>query len=236
MRLHLMTYNMYSGRDLDGNYDLAGKIAAIRACAPDILSLNEVHRCTHLSRGADQAEEIAQACGFPYRFYARTIDHDGGEYGIALLSRYPILNAENRSVPPCFCPDKSPEPRTVIDAMICCGEKTLHVLTTHFGLSDREQQAGAAHILRLTGDRDTSTVVMGDLNCTPDSAVIGSLCDRFADTAAWQTDGQRATYRNPVPSRKIDYIFVSRDLTVLEAAVPALGTSDHRPVTCEIAF
>ena len=36
------------------------------------------------------------------------------------------------------------------------------------------------------------------------------------------------------PNRKIDYIFVTPDITVLEADIPAIVAADHRPHTATI--
>ena len=91
MKLTVMTYNIYSGRTLEGAYDLSGKIETIRALQPDLLGLNEVHQNTSHSGFTAQTDTIADALELPYRFFARAIDHDGGQYGIALLSRYPLL-------------------------------------------------------------------------------------------------------------------------------------------------
>ena len=99
IKITLMTYNVYSGRTLDGNYDLDGKIAAIRAVKPDILGLNEVHRNTNHSGHTSQTDLYADAIGCKYRFFARAIDHDGGEYGIALMARFPILECRTVQVP-----------------------------------------------------------------------------------------------------------------------------------------
>ena len=38
------------------------------------------------------------------------------------------------------------------------------------------------------------------------------------------------------PDRKIDYIFVSRDIEVVSEDIPALELSDHRPYIAEINF
>jgi endonuclease/exonuclease/phosphatase family metal-dependent hydrolase len=44
------------------------------------------------------------------------------------------------------------------------------------------------------------------------------------------------SFPSDAPDRKIDYIFVSKDVEVLTADIPAIVASDHRPHTAEITI
>lgn len=150
--LTLMTYNVFSGRTLDGRYDLGGKIETIRAVSPDILGLNEVHLNTNHSGQTSQTDIYADTLGYKNRFFARAIDHDGGEYGIALLSRFLLISC--RTVPvPDTPPDKAKtsfEPRVHIDAVLDADGKKIRVLTSHYGLSHNERVRAVSETIRLS--------------------------------------------------------------------------------------
>lgn len=231
----LMTYNVFSGRTLDGRYDLDGKIEAIRAVSPDILGLNEIHRNTNHSGHTSQTDIIADALGYKYRFFARAIDHDGGEYGIALMTRFPLL--ECRAVP---VPDAPPdqmeryfEPRVHIDAVLDADGRKIHVLTSHYGLTNAEQTRAVAETMCLS-KTDMPAVFMGDLNAEPDNPVLAPLFERFFDTGEGVGRGETMTFRSDAPDRRIDYIFVTHDFTVRRMYVSNVTASDHRPVVAEV--
>lgn len=232
--LKLMTYNVYSGRTLDKRYDLAGKIEAIRTVSPDILGLNEVHRNTNHSNFTSQTDVYADALGYPFRYFARAIDHDGGEYGISLLSRLPFVSC--RTVPVPDVPHNERvgafEPRVHIDAVLNADGKEIRVLTSHYGLSDGERSLAVSETLRLAKP-DLPAVFMGDLNAEPDDPVLLPLLNRFQDTGAYACD-KIETFRSDAPDRRIDYIFVTRDFEVIRMFVPAVTESDHRPVVAHV--
>lgn len=233
--LTLMTYNVFSGRTLDGRYDLGGKIETIRTVSPDILGLNEVHLNTNHSGKTSQTELYAEALGYKHRFFARAIDHDGGEYGIALLSRFPLISC--RTVPvPLTPPDKAEatfEPRVHIDAVLDADGKKIRVLTSHYGLSHQERVHAVSETIRLSKE-PIPTVFMGDLNAEPDDPVLASLFEYFCDTAQSLGRSETLTFRSDAPDRRIDYIFVTRDFKVLRMYVPAVAESDHRPVVAQV--
>ncbi|MHB1151263.1 MAG: endonuclease/exonuclease/phosphatase family protein [Eubacteriales bacterium] len=233
--LTLMTYNVFSGRTLDGRYDLGGKTETIRAVSPDILGLNEVHLNTNHSGHTSQTELYADALGYKHSFFARAIDHDGGEYGIALLSRFPFISC--RTVP---VPDEPPEetetsfePRVHIDAVLDADGKKIRVLASHYGLSHSERVRAVSETIRLS-KTPIPAVFMGDLNAEPDDPVLKPLFEYFRDTAEGLGRTETLTFRSDAPDRRIDYIFVTRDFKVLRMVVPAVSESDHRPVVARV--
>ena len=236
MKLTVMTYNIYSGRTLEGAYDLSGKIETIRAVQPDLLGLNEVHQNTRHSGFTAQTDTIADALELPYRFFARAIDHDGGQYGIALLSRYPLLDAACVPIPDTLDENgRHPESRVHICAHIACGDKRIQVLTSHYGLSAPEQKNAVAETLRLR-DPALPCVFMGDLNAEDTDPVLAPLLTHFQNCAASLPPEQRFTFRSDRPYECIDYIFVSDAFTVEDCRVPVSTASDHRPVAARLSL
>jgi endonuclease/exonuclease/phosphatase (EEP) superfamily protein YafD len=96
-------------------------------------------------------------------------------------------------------------------------------------------------------------VAAGDLNATPLSGahalVTAELTDAW-ELAGWGLGHTFPGAASPGSSRprvlgvyvpqwlvRIDYLFVSRDVTVLSAAIgPWDGVSDHRPVVADITW
>lgn len=235
--LTLMTYNVFSGRTIDGRYDLKGKIETIRRVSPDILGLNEVHLNTKHSGFTSQTETYAETLGYAYRYFARAIDHDGGEYGIALLSRYPFLSCRTVPVPETLPVDDkiSFEPRVHIDAVLEAGGKKIRVLASHYGLTENEQRNAVSETIRLS-KTELPVIFMGDLNAEPEHPVLSPVFRFFIDAAAGLPKNESFTFRSDRPDRRIDYIFVSEDFKIRKAYVPASAESDHRPVVALVSF
>lgn len=231
MEMTVMTYNIQSGRNLAQDRDIRHAISTIRKESPDILSLNEVQHCTALCPdGKCQAQMVAEALDYPYFRFGRSIDHEGGEYGNALLSRFPILKTAVYPVPdiPEEQRDGWFEPRTHLFGRLDLGGREMIALTSHYGLSDREIRSAVQETLRLAGETDLPLIFMGDLNAQPDSPLLVPLFGIFNDTAAGM-ESAALTYPSDRPSSKIDYIFHKGGFTTLRAWVPETTDSDHRP-------
>ena len=74
---------------------------------------------------------------------------------------------------------------------------------------------------------------MGDFNITPDNELLVPIRTKLQDAAALFTE-PLLSYPSDNPDRKIDYIFASPDIQLLEADIPAIIASDHRPHTAVI--
>lgn len=86
------SYNLHYGSDIEQNYKLiAQDILSERV---DIVGMQEVYKTTNKSKGQDATFIIAQETGYRYEFYAPAhLEPGGGEYGNAIISKYPIVGA-----------------------------------------------------------------------------------------------------------------------------------------------
>src|SRR6185437_12078807 len=90
-----------------------------------------------------------------------------------------------------------------------------------------------ADMLRFIGSSSMPTLLLGDLNATPDAPELQPLLGRLHDV--W--DGSRGpgfTYPADVPRERIDYILVSPPFRVRDVRVIDTQASDHRPVVAEL--
>ena len=74
---------------------------------------------------------------------------------------------------------------------------------------------------------------MGDFNVLPEDDVLKPIRERMKD-AADCFDKPLLSFPSDEPDRKIDYIFVSPDIEIVSADIPAIVVSDHRPHTAVI--
>ena len=76
---------------------------------------------------------------------------------------------------------------------------------------------------------------MGDFNMRPENPLLNLIREKMKDTAE-KFEGERLSFPSDAPVEKIDYIFVSPDVEVLSADIPATVASDHRPHVAELAL
>ena len=231
MKLRLMSFNTqhflgYMTRKID--FKAAAKL--ISDLGADIVGFQEVRsRGSDVNEYDDQTLRLCELTGF-YGYFAEAIKFGGTEpYGNALISRYPIKNAQTVLIPD---PEVRKykgyyETRCVLKAEIdVLGGLT--VLVTHFGLNPDEQENAVKTAAGLI--REKRTVLMGDLNVTPDDPLLLPIREKLYDTAESFPPGESGlSFPSDRPDRKIDYIFTTRDIRVLKAEIPAAVVSDHRP-------
>lgn len=93
----LASYNICSSHFLHGKYTeenlelLSQSIAAVSA---DAVCLQEVDKGASRSEGVDMTAKLAHLSGYAYSYFIKIRDFQGGEYGTAILSRYPIVKAQ----------------------------------------------------------------------------------------------------------------------------------------------
>lgn len=229
LRLRVLSYNIHHGAGTDGRLDLPRIARTITAAEPDIVALQEVDRGTDRTQRVDQAAELSRLTEMHVVFGAN-IDYDGGQYGNAVLSRYPILRQENHLLPS----PRGGEQRGVLQVEIELPgiDPPLMLLATHLDHrpNDVERRESAAAINRLAADRpDQPALLAGDLNDTPESATLERLA------AEWNRAGEGALPTVPVddPTRQIDFILYRPqdrwrvvDVRVLDERL----ASDHRAI------
>jgi endonuclease/exonuclease/phosphatase family metal-dependent hydrolase len=193
---------------------------------PDVIGLNEMRGEGIASDYTDQVKILAELTGMKYYFFAPALEITGkGPYGNGILSRIPILKAEIISIPdPKVRKYKGYyETRCILKAEL---EGGVTVLVTHFGLNPDEQENAVATVLANVSEK--KCILMGDFNARPDNPVLEPIKGRLFDTAD-KFDTEKLSFPSDVPDRKIDYIFVTHDVKVIDADIPPVVMSDHRP-------
>src|SRR5690554_5403008 len=92
--LRVMAYNIHHAQPMGEDYiDLDGIARVIEQSGADLIALQEVDVDTERSGKGNQAEMLAQKLGMDF-FFAKSIDYGGGDYGVAVLSRFPIIHQQ----------------------------------------------------------------------------------------------------------------------------------------------
>jgi len=231
---------MHAGKDAAGKPNLDAIAALIKSTRADAALLQEVDRNTARSGGVDQVAALQKASGFDAAFAASLFHYDGGEYGIAILSRYGI--GFHATVPLPVVPVQtraggSTEPRVALLAFVqrLPATPTWRVLNAHLDPAEGAARAQEiAHLVEAYQDAATAkapVLVGGDFNSAPDNAVLQPL--RAAGLRdAWSEcgSGDGFTYPADTPAKRIDYLFLGDGVHCARAEVIDTQISDHRPL------
>lgn len=224
--IKVMTYNIHRGVNKKNRLDLDGIAEAIKGAGADIIALQEVERFSVRTRFQDQIRYLAEKLSMNYAF-GKSISILNGQYGNAILSKYPIEEYETKKLP------SEGETRTLLRARLNIGGKRLSFYNTHLGLEQSERDIQLEEIMGII-DVEKDFILAGDFNTSVDK--LAMITEAYNDCAKHGGNGGRATYENEGLSERIDYIFTSRGFMVKEYDVPVSQASDHYPVVSVLEF
>lgn len=234
-----MTYNIHHAnppsKEETGEIDIDAIVKVIRKENPDLVALQEVDVNTERSGKGNQAEAIAEKLGMK-AFFGRAIAHQGGYYGVAILSRYPLMETSVTPLPEDAAP--ASEDRVLATAKIRLpGGMVIRFGSTHLDVvsaENREQQVKA--INAIAAKETTPFIVAGDFNALPGSGAITELDKRFTRTCLNDCE---PTIPVDKPDRAIDFIAFSKGApfrVVSQKVIPERYASDHLPVVATLSF
>ena len=229
--INVLTYNIHHANppSVKDKIDIPAVAKVINAVQPDLVALQEIDVYTTRSgKTLHQAEALGKASGM-HVFFAKGIDFGGGEYGIAILSRYPIL--ETKRYPLTTIPGTNGEPRALATVLVALPDnRRLLMACTHLDAqrSDSNRLVQIREIMNTLQQQPHPVILAGDLNAAVGSGVIRTLdehltrsCERCAPTIPMDH-----------PRECIDFISFSKEKFMVEkhAVIDEKYASDHLPV------
>ena len=227
---------MHAGKDAAGADNLERVASLIRSTDADMVLLQEVDRGTKRSGGVDQVGRLQELTNYDAAFGASLLHYDGGEYGLAILTREEIgfhATTPLKVIPVQTRAGGSHEPRVALALFANVHGAVWRAITTHLdpaeGDARAQEIAKLLEVVREQASAGTPLVVGGDFNSTPDAPVLQPLLNeglRDSWTECGQGDG--FTYPADKPAKRIDYLFLAGTLRCASAQVLDLQISDHR--------
>lgn len=220
----IMSYNVRNCLGMDGVTDYKRVADIIQKVEADCVALQELDSATQRSNGYAVLDELARHTGLN-AVYAAAIPHQGGKYGIGILTKEKPLASQYFPLP------GKEEKRAFLMVemdkyIICC---------THFSLTREDRQESVAIISKLVSGKNKPVFLAGDINDSPDSDVL----KLFAINWTILSNTALPTFRSDKPEKTIDYIFGIKspdyDYTVRESASGNEPVaSDHLPIWVKI--
>lgn len=230
LQIAAVSYNIRRGLGNDSRTDLQRSAAVLSRLHADVIGLQEVDQGARRSGSVDQAAQLGRQLNMHHAF-APFMDYDGGRYGLAVLSRYPINRADAIPLP------RGNEPRVALAVDVRLPDNTsIVVVNLHFDWVDDDrfrfaQATALKQYLERLDKRGKPYLLLGDFNDKPDSRTVRLFSETMA--AAEKPADNRFTFASNNPNIEIDFIFAapaSRWLIDKVEVIDEALASDHRPV------
>lgn len=222
--LQVMTYNIRHAEGMDGRVNPQAVLRDLKVANADVIALQEVDRLQWRSGLQDQARYFAQAMGMRC-IYAPAIRHGVSQYGIALLSRYPLESPQIRRL------TGGREPRLLLTAKLRLPDRTVTVATTHLSVEAEGRTREWPQLLDALQNGQTPLILLGDFNSPSSSPELQETVHGLGLNEIRPKPSSLPTVAH---GGRIDHIF-----TNLPADRPALvrnsRASDHRPVSASLS-
>lgn len=234
--LRVMAYNIHHANppSKPDYIDIDAIAAVIQKQDPHVVALQEVDVHTNRSgKNLDQAKAIAEKLGMHY-FFAKAIDYDDGEYGQAILSKFPIEEEKIHRLP--STEGTNAEPRILATVRIKTdSDRHIRFGTVHLDAQrdPTSRRMQAEELNRIAKDEALPFVIAGDFNASEGHEPLQILAERFEPSC---TDCP-FTIPEINPRRAIDFIMFDRknDWKVFSHnVVDEQYASDHLPVVATL--
>lgn len=205
---------------------------------PDVIALQEV-QLNHAFSYSPASDYIADNCNYAYRVFAPTYAQNGqidmqGEatqrtsYGLALLSKHPIVSAETHFL------QQYPDFDEECSVLFCTVniEGTLHQFcNVHLANTDKHSQLHLTELLDVCAKRNQQPILLGDFN----NFDLGQFKPTLLQGYMVSTDV--ASYISiPKNNGTLDYVAVpAATYEITKIICPDTYVSDHRAVVATIA-
>lgn len=233
--LRVLQFNIRSAISGAGGVDVSQIAAEIKAVQPDLVSLNEVDRHTLRTR-IDEPTYLAEATGL-HAVYGPNLIYDGGHFGNAILTRYPVVESHNLRLPG----TSGLEPRGLLTAIVTVDGRRVAFSSTHLtegsdGRHSRLLQALA--VARALHSMPAPTILAGDLNSAPADVPERILRGHLLDAQEEGGTGLGHTFPQADPSSRFDYILYDDHFAVVPGStqVQTSNSSDHRSVFTKLTL
>jgi len=247
--VRVMNYNIHAGIGEDGQYNIDRIADAIRSSGAEIIGLEEVDvHWGSRSNNENEIKSLAEKLNMNY-YFAPIYDFDptvSGEprrqYGVAVLSSFPIIHAVNHEITRLSTQTSNPSPAPAPgfpEVTINIKGAHLSFFVTHLDYrsdpSVREMQV--QDMLSIIHQSQYTSILAGDLNAEPGAPELAPLFHYFKDTwAAVNPNDPGWTYSAINPAKKIDFILADSAVQVSSSQVINTLASDHRPVIADVVL
>lgn len=229
--VRLVSYNVHSCIGTDGDRDPRRIAQVLDELEPDIVALQEIDTSLDTRTELGQLQVLAAETGLE-PLVGPTMHREGGFYGNAILSRFPVRRQRRFDLSV-----DGYEPRGALDVELDVDGTTLRVVGTHLGLAAKErgEQIGRLLSYLYRHPRGRAAVIMGDFN---EWFGWSRNLRRLNTYLGFQP--RRASFPSARPVFALDRIWAVPRTVLVDAGVEtnplARVASDHLPIWARLAL
>ncbi len=215
--MKIATYNVHN---TDGAKSLSGIANEIKATGASFVGLQELDVGVGRSMKKNTLAELNKICRYPSTIFAKTIDYDGGDYGIGAMFVYPLVSMQKFLLP------SGNEQRILIRLELETEKGIIPFFNTHFSLEDdvRVQQF---EFLSSILEKENTFILTGDFNINSFSEFSSIKKMKAANSSI-----------HPINTFKdggfIDNIIISDNLSFGSVTLFESEFSDHNMLLAEV--
>lgn len=198
-QIKVISFNIHHGYTNEGVLDLTKIGEQIKGSDPDIVAFQEVDVNTKRSHGLDMAKELGVITGLTPVF-GKAIDLEGGGYGLAILTKFPIVDSKVHFLPN----SRNAEQRIALEVILDMEGRTIRVVNVHLDYTYEKLILKQSKYIGRKFSDGIPTLMMGDFNQTPNESGMQYLKQQWKQAL----ENDQFTYPSHRPSRKIDYLLI----------------------------
>ncbi|MFC2083430.1 endonuclease/exonuclease/phosphatase family protein [Bacteroidota bacterium] len=230
--IRILSYNIRHGEGMDKRIDLKRIAEVISKTNPDLIALQEVDKNCERSGKIDIALELGAMLGMESRF-GKFMEFQGGEYGMAVLSKFPIINSRRIELP-----EGKKEPRCALEIVVqpeASSSPVSFICIHNDWIDETARVAQIKALLDAINDVKHPIILAGDFNGEMSDNSMQILLKE--DWNILDKNGQK-TYPSQESSVEIDFIvtYGFQSATFECDIINEQIASDHRPISAVILF
>lgn len=220
--IKIISYNIHSGLNKDMFPTLFDIIDFLRISDADVICLQEVNES---AKAGFQVSSFKEELKMYSHFGANVVNY-GFNYGLVTYSKYPIKD-ENHI----YLSSSDSEQRGMLHTVLNVDGRKLNIINVHLGLGKEERKIQIRELIDFIKKlKDEPYVVVGDFN----DGDINISENILKDVAKELNKSNTLTFATGL--ERIDYIFVSPQVKVLDYEVLIKNMSDHYPIIAQISI
>ena len=217
--INIISYNIHSGLNKNMYPTLFDIIDFLKQSNADIICLQEVNES---ARAGFQVSSFKEELKMNSHFGANVVNL-GFNYGLVTYSKYPIKGEEHIYL------SSFREQRGMLHTVVKIDYKKLNIINVHLGLDEEEREIQMRELIDFIKKLGNEPyIVVGDFN----QGGVSIDHDILKDVAKELEKSNILTF--PTGLDRIDYIFVSSNLEVINYDVLIKDMSDHYPIVAKI--
>ncbi len=218
MNLRIATYNVHN---TDGAKSIRGIAEEIKSISADFVGLQEIDVGVHRSQEKNTLGEINKICGYPSALFAKSIDYDGGEYGIGVMFSHPLVSMQKYMLP------SASEQRILLKLVLETEIGYVAFFNTHLSYREKVVRDQQIRFISSILEQEKRFVLTGDFNI-----------ESFDELKLIENAKFSNSEHNPIDTFKeggcIDNIIVSNNVNIKNIRLHESEYSDHNMLIADI--